>query len=159
MDDVLAIPQLITAHADAELTSVACLQRAPLPSSAAPAAVRPSPRPDIRLGTGSGSLRGSKRKQVTRVQPPVAVPAPAPAVQATTSTSTVSAPSAASRALKLNAREVFWTDMRCWFKATVRRLRRGHLATVRYDAHGNYTRAADLVYVHDMHDVRWRYCT
>ena len=148
IDDVLDIPNVITAHTDVEQSSVACLQRAPLPVPASTATIRPSPRPAMRAGTGSGALKGSKRKRGAIARNPDYM------------STRATAPSTSARALRKGARvDIYWTGDKAWCKATVQELGDDMVATVRYDAHDGYTCDADLTYVHDMHDVRWRFCT
>ena len=132
ISDVIDMARVVVSSVDSESGSVALLHRPPAVGAQPNAAPNVSPRPD-RVRSGTGSLRGSKR-QAAHVQQQVA----------NTSHNHIQRP------LRVGDRvEVWWTEDKVWFGASIHKKGRGNVCTLLYDT--------QEVLVHDMDNEQWRF--
>ena len=133
IDDVIALAHVVASGATADANSVSVLQRVPAVGVQPTRTTTTRPRPDL-IRSGTGSVRGCKRA-ATRSQ------------QAGPSHDTGVG---VQRALTVSDRiEVWWTEEKRWFAASITKVGRGRVCTVHYDLDGDTC-------VHDLDDVTWR---
>ena len=142
IDDVIDLARVVVSSVDAESGSVALLHRAPAVRVQSDSDTNVRPRPD-RIRSGTGAVRGSKRKAAPSQQRTAQVSNHAQRLTAQDSNHP-------QRLLRVRDRvEVWWTEERAWFAASVKRVGKERVCTLLYDTNETL--------VHDLDDETWRY--
>ena len=137
LDDVLDLAGIIIQQnaSDGLTANAPELQRAPLPLSGP--VLQPGPRPERPSRSGTGPIRGSRRRR-SETQAPV--------------TNVVRA-----RDLLPDDRiSIYWTEERRWYRATIKGWVEGTTFSVIYDAHDAFQSLRERTFSHDLNSERWR---